>query len=86
MSQNVLSDYFTEAQAAEQLNRRPRTLKAWRDRRVGPPVTYIGTTPYYRIDSLRDWLLSLEGKPVGSLGRQQNTNNYNASNSVREAS
>lgn len=69
MGEALLSDYFTEDQAAAELNRSPITLKKWRDRRVGPPVTYIGRTPYYRIDSLRSWLLSLEGKPVGSLGR-----------------
>lgn len=61
--QTFLEDYFTEEQAAAYVNRKPRTIKSWRDERRGPPVTYLFNIPHYRKESLKAWLLSLEGKP-----------------------
>ena len=58
----LLDDFYSEDEFAEEVKRKPRTLKSWRDQRKGPPVTYIGNKPYYRKASAREWLLSLEGK------------------------
>lgn len=69
--QTFLEDYFAEEEAARYVNKKPRTLKDWRDRRIGPPVTYVGGKPYYRKASLKQWLLSLEGKPLGYQKRRR---------------
>jgi len=63
-------DFFDDAAAASYLGKSPRTLKAWRNKRVGPPVTYIMNTPYYRKTSLKAWLFSLEGKPARQVVRK----------------
>lgn len=60
---DILVDYLDEDAAAKELRRNPRTLQRWRSARIGPPVTYIGKTPYYRKQSLQDWLLTQERKP-----------------------
>ena len=58
----ILDDYFSDKDLASELAKKPRTLKAWRDRRIGPPVTYLGGRPYYRKAAVEEWLLSREGK------------------------
>jgi hypothetical protein len=58
----LLDDYLTEAELCEELEIKPRTAKDWRDKRIGPPVTYIKGRPHYRRGGARDWLLSREGK------------------------
>lgn len=63
--QTFLNDFWDDDGAAAYLGMKARTLKDWRDRRVGPAVTYIGGKPFYRKESLKKWLLSLEGKPLG---------------------
>jgi transcriptional regulator GlxA family with amidase domain len=56
----LLADYLTEDALAKQLNVTARTLQRWRRQRVGPPVTYIGRVPYYRVESSRAWLMQRE--------------------------
>ena len=58
----LLDDYYDADQLSAELNRTPRTLCDWRTKRKGPPVTRIGNRPYYHRDSVRQWLLSREGK------------------------
>lgn len=60
----ILSNYFSVVELATQLGKKPRTLKGWRDRRIGPPVTYLGGQPFYRKEAVKSWMLSLEGKPL----------------------
>ena len=55
-----LGDYLTEKQLAEELGRSVRHLKRWRAQGLGPPVTRIGRTAVYKIDSVRAWLESHE--------------------------
>jgi hypothetical protein len=31
-------------------------LQLWRQHKTGPPVTYVGRVPFYRIQSARAWL------------------------------
>ncbi len=63
---NLLDDYLTEQQLAEQLDKTPRTLQSWRQRRCGPPWTILGKTVFYRKDAFIGWLRSLEQQPVRS--------------------
>jgi hypothetical protein len=58
----LLDEFYTEDQLAAELNRTPRTLCDWRTKRIGPPVTRIGNCPYYRKESVRQWLQAREGK------------------------
>jgi len=63
MSQNdILEDYVTRAEIAKSLNKSERTLERWESRRIGPPVTRIGKTPYYQKESAKKWLRSQEQK------------------------
>ena len=59
-----LGDYLTEKQLAEELGRSVRHLKRWRAQGLGPPVTRIGRTAVYKIDSVRAWLESHEKQPL----------------------
>ena len=58
----LLDEYFSDVALATELGKKPRTIKSWRDQRVGPPVTYLGGKPFYRKESVKNWLLSREGK------------------------
>lgn len=60
----ILSDYQTREELASELKRDVRTLERWAAQQIGPPITYLGKTPYYRRESVRDWLLSLEQKSI----------------------
>jgi hypothetical protein len=60
----LLSGYLTETEAGREVHRDKRTLKRWRDQGVGPPVTYIGNSPWYSIVSLRRWIERQERDPA----------------------
>jgi hypothetical protein len=62
----LLDDYYSDPELADDLGVTIRTTKSWRDKRTGPPVTYIKGKPYYRKVSAREWLLSREGKHRGA--------------------
>jgi hypothetical protein len=70
MSTNILAEYLTRTKLAEQLDKSARTLARWEVLRIGPPVTYIGREPYYRIDAVHDWLKSRETKMVRANARK----------------
>jgi hypothetical protein len=55
-----LPGYRTEAEQASFLGKTDRTLKRWRAHRIGPPVTFVGETPYYSIGGTERWLKSQE--------------------------
>lgn len=66
---NLLADWISREDLAEELTVKPDTLARWEARRDGPPCMRIGRKVYYRQSSVRDWLLSREqGQPV-SKGR-----------------
>ena len=66
---NLLADWISREDLAEELMVKPDTLARWEARRDGPPCMRIGRKVYYRQSSVRDWLLSREqGQPV-SKGR-----------------
>jgi phage terminase Nu1 subunit (DNA packaging protein) len=58
----VLADLISESTLAEQLDVGIRTLREWRRRGKGPPVTWVGRRVYFRITSIEEWLRSREKK------------------------
>jgi hypothetical protein len=62
-SLSLLDEFLTQCDAAKAINKHPRTLKRWEDRGCGPPVTYIGRTPYYHIPALKRWIAEQERSP-----------------------
>jgi hypothetical protein len=64
--QPVLTGYLTQSELARQIKRSERTLTTWRAKRIGPAVTYVGKTPHYRVEAVREWLRAREAKPMGS--------------------
>jgi hypothetical protein len=60
----ILADFFSEDALAHELDKGVRTIREWRRLCLGPPVTWIGRTPYYRIESVHNWLLSREKKAL----------------------
>ena len=60
MSEDVLVGYISRDELAAQLNKRPRTLQEWASRNVGPPITRVGGTPYYKSHAVREWLRTRE--------------------------
>jgi hypothetical protein len=55
--------YWTQPEFAAQVKRTERTLERWRSEGKGPPVTWLGQEPIYRIEAAQAWLRSLE-KPM----------------------
>ena len=56
----VLDGLMTDNELGEELDRDPRTLARWRALRVGPKFLRIGRQLFYRRESVRAWLASLE--------------------------
>jgi hypothetical protein len=67
---DILADYLPRPALAEKLKKDERTLARWEAQRSGPPVTRIGHKPYYRIESVRAWLKSLEQPMVRERRRK----------------
>jgi hypothetical protein len=63
---SVLEGYIRETDLARQLNRSVRTLHRFAARGLGPPRIKIGRLVFYRIDSVRAWLVQQEKKPAES--------------------
>ena len=57
---NLLADYLTEDQMAAELDVVVETLRRWRRRGEGPPITKFGTRVLYHAPSAREWLRSLQ--------------------------
>jgi predicted DNA-binding transcriptional regulator AlpA len=52
--------YLDEAGLAAKLKITVRTVWSWRAKRIGPPVTYIGTHIFWREAAVDQWLLKRE--------------------------
>jgi hypothetical protein len=63
-SNPILDGYLPQADTARALGKCVRTLKRWRTKRYGPPVTWIGNRPLYRIEAVREWLATQEQPQV----------------------
>jgi len=66
---SVLEGYITETDLARQLKRSVRTLQRLAARQSGPPRIKIGRLIFYRIESVRTWLVQQERKPAASVRR-----------------
>ena len=60
-SEPLLSNYFTQKQAAAELRVTDRTLDRWQRLREGPPITKLGRRILYKRSSLQAWLHAREG-------------------------
>jgi excisionase family DNA binding protein len=58
--ESLLSNYFTQAEAATELKVSPRTVDRWRRLGEGPPVTKVGRRVLYRREGLHAWLRARE--------------------------
>ena len=58
--ENLLADYVSEKDAAQQLGISRRTLWLWRKKRIGPAATFIGVRVFYRKAAISAWLKSRE--------------------------
>ena len=56
-----LAQYSTEEETAKGLGVCVKTLRNWRRDKRGPPVTLVGSKPYYFDPSTEKWLRSQEG-------------------------
>jgi len=56
--------YLTELEAAAILQVKPRRLRWWRERGVGPPYVRFGRLVRYRESALLAWLKSQETEPT----------------------
>jgi predicted DNA-binding transcriptional regulator AlpA len=59
-SEPLLSDYFTQEEAATELKVSARTVDRWRRLDEGPPITKLGRRVLYRRSSLQTWLTRRE--------------------------
>jgi hypothetical protein len=66
----LLSEFLTIDELARELKRKPETLKFWRKRRTGPPVTKLGKQVLYRRASVIAWIAACELKPPPAGGRR----------------
>jgi len=64
MNTTLLTEYLTADDLAEALGVTLRTIKNYRDMRIGPPVTYIAGRPRYRRAAVEKWLLDRESVPL----------------------
>jgi hypothetical protein len=68
---NALDKYHTEQQLIERLKEKTghgcvRTLRSWRQRRLGPPWLKFGKTILYPDDGFEAWLRSQVQEPARS--------------------
>jgi hypothetical protein len=69
MADKLLSDYLPERDAAEELRQSLRTLRSWRQKRIGPNWVKIGKLIFYSRSALNSWLASLERQSVRASKR-----------------
>jgi len=60
----LLDGYVPESELAKARRVAKRTLRHERQRGEGPPWAKVGRDVYYSIDGFREWLRSIEQRPV----------------------
>jgi hypothetical protein len=65
MSTNILEGFVPRPELARQVKKSERTLERLESKGEGPPVTYIGRTPYYNVERAREWLQTRERSRKG---------------------
>ena len=66
----LLDDYLTENQLANELGVTVRTLRNWRAVGDSPPVTRIGNRNYIARPDGREWLEKIKGRRAGECDDQ----------------
>jgi len=74
----LLSDYFTQEEAATELKVSARTVDRWRRLDEGPPITKLGRRTLYRRSSLQAWLRAREHLGHSDDGAGKNRARANA--------
>ena len=59
-SLNLLADWISRDQLAQELRLKPDTLARWEARRQGPPCTRLGRKTLYRRAAVQDWIRAQE--------------------------
>ena len=59
-SLNLLADWISRDQLAQELRLKPDTLARWEARRQGPPCTRLGRKILYRRAAVQDWIRAQE--------------------------
>lgn len=65
----VLSGWLTRAELAAQLRLAVDTLAKWASAGTGPKFIRIGSRTYYRRESVREWLDTLEKDQNGRMSK-----------------
>lgn len=60
----VLAGYASEVEAAAELGVTSRTMRSWRQKRIGPAWTEVGRTIFYSRAGITRWLSAKEVDPV----------------------
>jgi hypothetical protein len=63
MAGELLEDYWTEDGFAKEIKKAERTLRKWREQKIGPPYANLGKTVIYPKPGARDWV-ALVRQPV----------------------
>jgi hypothetical protein len=58
--EELLADFLTQDEAADELKICERTLDRWRRLGEGPPITKLGRRVLYRRSSLQAWIRTRE--------------------------
>lgn len=58
--EDILEDYYDKPEFAESIGKSEKTVDRMITKGLAPPITRIGKTPYFRKDSVKDWLLKQE--------------------------
>ena len=67
----LLSDYLTVDEFAQLIGKDKRTVQRWLSLGIGPPITRIGKTPLFQIDSAKAWIKNQEAKPLTRISRRK---------------
>jgi len=62
----LLAGFYSHDETARALNKHKRTLDRWDAQGIGPPVTYIGRSKFYNVQSLKRWIAGREQDPAAS--------------------
>jgi hypothetical protein len=60
----LLADYWSEAELAKEINKSLRTVRKWREQKIGPPYAMLGKTVIYPKPGTRNWVASLVRQPL----------------------
>jgi Helix-turn-helix domain len=66
----ALDDWMDEEEAAAEVRKSVRTLRAWRRRRVGPPYTLFGRTIRYHRPTFIEFFKTNQIVPVRGRSRR----------------